>query len=155
MRYYIRLFLLALLSCAFSFCSSFKNGQASIKQGVVGKVVWVEGNLMPSPDRPKQQKKIPTVRTVYIYKLTKFSNTEGELPLFSNIKSDLVAKVKTNKQGFFQRRLAPGKYSIFTQEEDGKFFANLSNGDGYIAPFEVKASGVTQYDIMINYKAAY
>jgi hypothetical protein len=152
---YTRLFLVVVLCCSFSFCSGVKDGQASIKQGVFGRVLWQQGNFMPSPDRPKQKNGIPAVRTLYIYQLTKFNETEGELPLFSKINTHFIAKIKTNKDGYFQCKLKPGKYSIFTLEEGGKFFASLSDGEGNIAPVEVKAGEITKYDINVNYKAAF
>ena len=110
---------------------------------------------MPSPDRPKQGSGVPAVRSVYVYQLTKFSQTIGESPLFSKINTKLVAKVKTNKEGYFQCKLTPGKYSIFTLEEDGKFFANLFDGEGNVAPFEVIEGKLTTYTINVNYKAAF
>ena len=113
---YTRIFLLAIFSCSLSFCSSIKDGKSSIKQGVFGRVLWMQGNFMPSPDRPQRKESTPALRTVYIYKLTKLSQTEGESPLFSKISTVLVAKVKTNIEGYFQCKLAPGKYSIFTLE---------------------------------------
>ncbi len=152
---YTRIFLFAILCCSLSFCSSIKDGKSSIKQGVFGKVTWMQGNFMPSPDRQPAKESTPALRTVYIYKLTKLSATEGDSPLFTKINGALVAKVKTNKDGYFQCKLAPGKYSIFTLEEDGKFFANLFDGEGNITPFEVKVGEVTRYDISVNYKAAF
>ena len=152
---YTRLFLFTMLCCSLSFCASVKDGQASIKQGIFGRVLWQQGNFMPSPDRPQQKGSVPAVRIVYIYKLTKLSETVGESPLFSKINTQLVAKVNTNKEGYFQCKLTPGKYSIFTLEEDGKFFANLFDGDGNVAPVEVKVGEITKYDINVNYKAAF
>lgn len=152
---YTRLFLFAMLCCSFSFCASVKDGQSTIKQGVFGRVVWQEGNLMPSPDRPKQKGGTPAMRTIYIYQRTKLSDAEGESPLFSKISTRLMAKVKSNKDGYYQCKLAPGRYSIFTLEEDGKFFANLFDGDGSITPFEVKENERTTVNININYKAVY
>ena len=146
---------LVLICFSFSFCSSVKDGKPSIKQGVFGRVLWLQGNFMPSPDRPQQNGGKATLRTVYIYQLTKFSETIGESPLFSKINTHLVAKVSTNKEGYFQCKLAPGMYSIFTLEEDGKFFASLSDGDGNVAPLEIKVGEITKYDINVNYKAAF
>lgn len=152
---YTRIFLFTLLSLSLGFCTTIKDGKSTIKQGVFGRVLWLQGNLMPSPDRPPAKNETPAVRTVYIHELTKLSDAEGEAPLFSKINSSLVAKVKTNQDGYFQCKLKPGKYSIFTQEEDGKFFASLFEGDGSIASFEVKEGEVTTYHISVNYKAAY
>ncbi|MEJ5993333.1 hypothetical protein WG904_02795 [Pedobacter sp. Du54] len=155
MEKYTRLFLFAMLSCSFSFCSSVKDREASIKQGIFGRVLWLQGNFMPSPDRSQQKGGTPAVRTLYIYQLTKFSETTGESPLFSKVNTSLVARVKTNNDGYFQCKLLPGKYSIFTLEEGGKFFASLSDGAGNVAPFEVNIGEVTRYDIRVNYKAAF
>ena len=152
---YTRIFLLAIFSCSLSFCSSIKDGKSSIKQGVFGRVLWMQGNFMPSPDRPQHNGGKPALRTIYIYPHAKVSETDGESPLFSKINKALVAQLKTNKEGYFQCNLPPGKYSIFTLEEHGKFFANLFDGEGNITPFEVKEGEVTRYDISINYKAAF
>ena len=152
---YTRIFLFTMFSCSLSFCSSVKDGKSSIKQGVFGRVLWMQGNFMPSPDRPQRNGGTPALRTIYIYSYTKLSQAEGESPLFSKINNDLVAQLKTNKEGYFQCKLPSGKFSIFTLEEDGKFFANLFDGEGNITPFEVKKGEVTRYDISINYKAAF
>jgi hypothetical protein len=152
---YTRIFLFAMFCCSLSFCASIQDGQPSIKQGVFGRVLWQQGNFMPSPDRPQQKESIPTMRIVYIYKLTKISEAEGEAPLFSKINTNLVAKVKTNKEGYFQCKLTAGKYSIFTLEEGGKLFGNLFDGNGSITPFEVKKGELTTLNININYKAFY
>lgn len=152
---YTRLFLFAMLCFLLSYCSSIKDGKSTIKQGVFGKVTWMQGNFMPSPERSQAKESTPALRTIYIYSLTKLSKIEGEAPLFSKVKTRLIAKVKTNKDGYFQCKLAPGKYSVFTLEEEGKFFANLFDGEGNITPFEIKEEQVTRYDIHVNYKAAF
>ena len=152
---YTTIFLFTMFSCLLSFCSSIKDGKTTIKQGVFGKVLWTQGNHMPSPDKPAPKNGIPAIRTIYIYSLTKLSQTEGQAPLFSKINTTLAAKVKTDKNGFYQCKLKPGSYSVFTLEDDGHYFANLFDGNGNIASFEVMANKVTTYDIRINYKAAY
>jgi hypothetical protein len=152
---YTRIFLFTMCCFLLSFCTTLKDGKSTIKQGVFGRVLWVEGNMMPSPDRPQAKEGTPVVRTVYIYELTKLGDTEGEAPLFSGVKSKLIAKVATNKAGYYQCELAPGRYSIFTGEEGGQFFASLFEGDGAIASFEVKQGEVLTYPIQVNYKAAY
>ncbi len=152
---YTRLFLFALLSILLSFCTTVRGGKSTIKQGVFGRVLWLEGNFMPSPDKPQSKGGVPVLRSIYIYEITKLSDVTGEAPLFSKINTALVAKVKSNNDGYFQCKLKLGRYSIFTLEEDGKFFANLFEGDGAIASFEVKEGEVVTYDIRINHKAAY
>lgn len=151
----MKLFLFAILTFGVISCASIKDGKPSIKQGVFGKVTWSQGNFMPSPDAPKANDSKAVVREIHIYKITNLSEAEGVSPLFTKLKTQLIAKVKTDTSGYFQCKLKPGKYSIFTAEEDGKLFANLFEGDGSIMPFEVKTNEVTTVNININYKAFY
>ena len=146
---------LFLLSTIFGSCSMKKNAAPTIQQGVSGRVLWLEGNQMPSIGTATKTGPAPVSRTVHIYQLTNNTQIEGQMPLFDAVKTKLVAKVKTDKDGYFQCPLLPGRYSIFTVEEGGKLFASLGDGDGNITPFEVKANEVTKFDININYKAAY
>ena len=79
---YTRIFLFAILCFSLSFCTTIKDGKATVKQGVFGKVLWLEGNLMPSPYRPPAKGGAPALRTIYIYELTKINDVEGEAPLY-------------------------------------------------------------------------
>lgn len=151
----MRLFLFAMLSFVLISCAVISDGKPSIKQGVFGQVVWLQGNLMPSPNVPNLNSNKTVVRDVYIYELTNLKQTEGETPLFTKVNTHLIAKAKTDTNGYFQCKLKPGKYSIFTVEEEGRLFANLFEGDGSIMPFEVKANEVITVNIRINYKAFY
>ena len=94
-------------------------------------------------------------RTVYIYAVTTGAQAEGEGPLYKAIHQPLIAKVKTDAKGFFQCKLPPGTYSVFTGEENGQFFASLSNGKGELNPVEVVAGKVTVCDIVVNHKAVF
>ena len=111
---------------------------------------------MPGPDqKPVDKTGKVTRRTVYIYAVTTAAQAEGEGPLYKAIHQPLVAKVKTDEKGFFQCKLAPGVYSVFTGEDGGMFFASLSNGKGELNPVEVLAKQVTVCDIIVNHKAVY
>ena len=132
-----------------------KNNQYSIKQGVYGNVVWMQGNMMPSPDFPNRGKGKPIYRIINIYEQTNLSQVKGNGPLFMSIDSKLIKTVRSNQSGFYEVKLLPGKYSIFTVEEDGKLFANSFDGEGFINVFEIKANEVVNLDIAINYKAFY
>lgn len=146
---------LLLLLAVFGACSVARNNQAAVQQGVSGQVVWTEGNQMPSIGTTRTSGSKPVVRSVRIYELTNNSQVKGAAPLFDSVNSKLVSTVKTDRAGHFQCQLPAGRYSIFTVEEGDKLFASLGDGDGHIAPFEVKANEVTKYDININYRAAY
>jgi hypothetical protein len=154
MKYTI-IFLFALSSLSLASCLIIKDGKPTIKQGVFGRVLWLQGNVMPSPDAPNRGTGKPAERSLQIYEITKLDQVEGQAPLFTKVKTKLVATTKTDKEGYFQCRLKPGKYSIFTVEEEGKLFANLFEGNGEITPFEVKANEVVTYHITINHKAFY
>jgi hypothetical protein len=158
MKYTI-LFLFAITTFFLSSCSVIKDGKPTISQGVFGRVLFLQGNQMPSPDKKNTGGK-PAMRKILIYELTKLNETEGQSPLFKEIKSRLVATVTSNTEGYFQCKLPIGKYSIFTEEKEADanvklFFANLFEGNGEITPFEVIANKISRYDIKINYKAYY
>ena len=104
---------------------------------------------------PNSKKDDSKQRTVYIYAVTTSAQAEGEGPLYKAIHQPLIAKVKTDAKGLFQCKLPPGTYSVFTGEENGQFFASLSNGKGELNPVVVVAGKVTVCDIVVNHKAVY
>ncbi|HAH36991.1 MAG TPA: hypothetical protein DCL81_10860 [Algoriphagus sp.] len=74
--------------------------------------------------------------------------------LFQSISGEPITMVTTDEEGRYLLELAPGRYSIFTREEDG-LFANIFDGDGNIQPVTVKKGEWTLLDIVINYKAVF
>jgi hypothetical protein len=127
----------------------------TIDQGIAGKVVWQAGNQMPSPDVPVNSGKSGIKRTVYIYELTKNSQTTTTEGVFhSNIQTKLVTQVVTDANGNFQVRLEPGTYTIFTKEDQG-LYANLFDGENNIFPVEVLKGKVANVEFLVNYAATY
>lgn len=136
---------------------SAQNSQDEIKQGIKGKVVWLEGNQMPritDEYETPRQKGEPVQREVYIYELTNTSQVKMEETFYTKITTPLVKKVQTDKNGNFKAALEEGKYSVFVMEEQG-LWANIYDGEGNIMPVEVNTGKVTSLKIEINYKAAY
>ncbi|MDX5422322.1 MAG: carboxypeptidase-like regulatory domain-containing protein [Hymenobacteraceae bacterium] len=128
--------------------------QAPIEQGIVGKVLWEEGNRMPSPDLPPGRPK-GVQRTVFIYELTNGAQAKTIDGVFhTNIQTNLVTQVVTDANGNFAVSLKPGRYSLFTKEEKG-LYANLFDGEHNIFPVEVQQGQVTEVEFLINYKASY
>ncbi len=129
--------------------------QATIKQGIAGRVVWEAGNQMPSPDVPRSSGRKGVQRQVFVYELTSGTQATTTDGVFhTNIQTNLVTQVVTDANGYFAVSLEPGRYSVFTREEQG-LYANLFDGQNNIYPVEVKQGEVTQVEFLINYNATY
>lgn len=129
--------------------------QPSIEQGINGRVLLKSGNQMPSPDAPPTENKRGVERIVYIYELTNVNQVATKDGVFhTNIQTNLVSQVVTDANGFFSVSLKPGKYSLFTKEEQ-ELYANLFDGEMNIFPVEVKKGQVTTIEFLINYQASY
>jgi len=97
----------------------------------------------------------PVKRMVYVYELTNRKYASSERGIFySELKTRLIKKTRSNSSGRFSTVLPVGKYSILVME-DGRLFSNILDGDGNINPVEVKEGMVSEIQININYKAAY
>lgn len=132
-----------------------------LTQGISGKVLWIEGNHMPTiideknpnnTPQPPQPKGVQ--REVHVYERASMNQAAANGVFFSNIQTKLVEKVQTDEEGNFAIALPPGSYSLFVQEEEG-LFANQMDGQGHINPVEVAKDSVSQITIEVNYKAAY
>ncbi|WP_375583770.1 hypothetical protein [Cyclobacterium xiamenense] len=66
----------------------------------------------------------------------------------------MVAEIQTDESGFFEVRLPPGSYSLFTVEEKG-YFANVFDLDSYVHPVTVKRNAWKTTQITIDYMASY
>ncbi len=123
------------------------------RQGIIGKVEWLEGNQMPGPDRkPAPSRGIQ--REVWIYQAVTIQQAKSEGVFFSDIASPLIKKIKTNRKGCFKLKLPPGDYSIFILEKKG-LFANRFDGQGRINSVTVKPGEFTEISILVDYEAAY
>lgn len=135
--------------------------QENVTQGVAGRVLWIEGNQMPTivdEDNPAQTRQRPeptgVEREVHFYELTPMDQAKGNGVFFSDVQTKLVEKVKTDKEGNFAVSLPVGRYSVFVKEEQG-LFANSMDGQGNINPVEVSKDEITPIKLEVNYKAAY
>ena len=108
---------------------------------------------MPSPGRvplPGQ----PVIREIAIYQLTNFSEVKSSGTIFTDIKTALVAKTRSNAKGYFELALPVGQYSVFVVEKEG-LYANYFNGKGSINPIDVLKDSLVNRDIYISNKAAF
>jgi hypothetical protein len=138
-------FLACLIGC--------RTGQ-TISQGISGKVLWFEGDLMPGIDKEPVEG-VPVEREIYIYRPTRTDQAELQDHVFySEIRTELVKKINTGPEGKFTAKLEPGLYSLFVKEPRG-LFANRFSEEGYINPVRVIKGEVTPLTIRIDYRAAY
>ncbi|MBX2843555.1 MAG: carboxypeptidase regulatory-like domain-containing protein [Flammeovirgaceae bacterium] len=155
-----KVIIIALLLFCFSGCkkSRLKSGSDSQVateqgQGISGKVLWFEGNLMPGPDKKIPGGK-PIEKEILIYELTNRNQTDFDGQFFSNIKTQLISQIKSDEKGQFKISLPIGNFSLFVKEKEG-LFANSFDGNGNINPIGVKEGEFTLLTIKIDYKAAY
>ena len=128
------------------------------KQGILGEIRWIEGNVMPTAEDTSYINKTegePVKRVIYIYKAIKRDEAKPYDGVFyTDIKTELIRKIKSNTQGKFQVSLPPGKYSLFVKEKGG-LFANTFDGENYINPVTVQPEKFTEIQILVNYRAFY
>lgn len=155
MNQFLNILTFSLVVLLFSHCKTMKNSE----QGIKGQVTWVEGNQMPMISEEGQsttERKTgrPIQRTIVIYPLTKISDAKMENSLFTAVNGKPVTEVESDEEGNFEVALAPGQYSVFTQEDSG-LFANSFDLNGNIQPIQVEKGTWSKLNILINYKAAY
>lgn len=109
---------------------------------------------MPGPDRPTSKAQ-GIKREILIYQPVAMSDVDAsDGVFFSNVKTALVKKAKSNCKGRFRVKLPPGEYSLFTKEKKG-LFANQFDGQGRIQCIVVKPGEFTEVTIRVNYEASY
>ena len=119
-----------------------------------GEVRWVTGNQMPGPNRATTEG-APVVREIFIYKpLLQKELPMGSTGLFVNLPGDPVKVVQSNQEGKFMVTLPPGKYSVFTKEDDG-YFGGTFDMNGVVSPVVLNSGDNPPYKIIVNYSAAY
>lgn len=127
----------------------------TLRQGIAGKVLWVEGNMMPTfgQDSADRQEK-PISREIYIYALTGEEQAQMRNGFYIDIETPLIEKTHSDEGGNFSVSLPPGQYSILTKEPEG-LYANTYDGAGNIQPVTVIKDSVSHITLIIDYKAVY
>jgi hypothetical protein len=124
----------------------------SQKQGICGKVLWVEGNQMPGTSKRTPPQGV--IREIYVHQVTTLKQTSRADGFFVNISTPLIGKTTSRADGSYEINLPPGKYSVFIKEQHG-FFANIFDQDVAINPVTVEVNEMISLTISINYKAAF
>lgn len=126
-----------------------------IRQGLSGQITEITGNRMPMKDATPAPPK-GLVTTVFIYEPTDLSQVSrsGTEPIYTAIRTKLVASVKTDSLGNYSVALDPGNYSVFVKLGD-RFYANLFDTNNRIALFSVEAGKVTKANLSVSNKASF
>ena len=123
------------------------------KEGIQGQVFWLSGNQMPGPGKAISPQ-YGVTREIIVYKAASLKDAEQSGPFFNNIKTELITKAMSKQDGSFKIKLPPGKYSVFTQEQNG-LFANIIDNDGCVSCVEVRPKKYSWMTITVDYEAAY
>lgn len=141
---------LALVSCAMQKSKS----AGFVNEGIEGYVYKTSGNQMPMKGKPVQHTGKGIACEVLIYEATTMQQVQGNIPLFTEIKTRLVKKVASDSSGHYQVALPVGSYSVFVKDRD-LFFAAETNGQGVLNPVDVTDGKVTRRNITVNTGAVY
>jgi hypothetical protein len=146
----IKKHLFTLLALALT-CLNLRPGKV-YGQELSGYVYMVQGNQMPSPGRHQSTGR-GVARAIFIYAPTTFGQATGTGPLFSAIKTTLVARTVSDSTGHYAIKLPTGKYSVFIAEGTG-YFAGENDGDGVLNPVTITNEGLKK-NFVVNIKSSY
>lgn len=128
--------------------------QPTITQGVWGHVYFWKGDFMPGP-YPPGGSITPVSREIVVHEATGFDQVVSVGNAFyQRINTRFIVKSKSNRAGFYQIPLPPGKYSLFVRE-GSMYYANSFDGSGHILPATVQADSLTNVRIDITYEATF
>jgi len=131
--------------------------KVTIPAGVWGTVASMEGNCMPIIDPSLSScKTCPVKRTVKIFEYTLAANATPAVNspvFFESFSTRLITSVETDDNGFFQINIPNGHYTIAIVE-NGKLYANGTDGQGGLSPFQV-LNGTEKVNVTMTYKATF
>ncbi|TPE42629.1 hypothetical protein [Pontibacter mangrovi] len=122
----------------------------TITQGITGTLTLKEGNCMPIIGPNSTCKEYPVKRTVVVYPYTTLQEAEQTEHVYYKIDALPVLTVESDAEGFYQAKLSPGTYSVFILN-DGKLFANSTDGQGGINPVRVDEDVVTTFNPRLDF----
>lgn len=131
----------------------------TISQGVWGVVKYWEGDHMPRVAGASNSSGsiTPVTRTIRIYKSTTLQENEptnASDVFYEIINSELIAIVYSDQRGFYEAELPIGKYSVFTEEDEG-LYANGTDSEFVINPVTIETDTVSRLNINITYSATF
>jgi hypothetical protein len=138
--------ILALLFLAATAAYADPGPQPKITRGVWGQVTLIKGDCMPTSDTPSKCQRVFVPRTVYVLEPVKGPQMEG-----TRLKGEgnIVQQAVSNPDGFYEIELPDGTYSIFAEDDDGKY-CNAFGGQAEACQVTVK-NAPERFDINIDH----
>ncbi len=125
-----------------------------LTEGIKGSVIFKEGIFKDNGELGEEGKLIGVSRKILVYKETNMRAVDiAEEDFLINIYSERVDSLESNEDGYFEKRLKPGKYSLFILENN-RLYSKL-NDEGYYFPVQVSIDSVSTVTLEIDYKATY
>lgn len=125
----------------------------TIAEGLWGDVWFWDGDFMPVCPTGSVT---AAIRDIRIYERTAPDETTpaDRSGFYTEVRTPLVVTVRSDRLGFFQAALPPGRYSVFAVE-DTLLYSNGFDGEGAICPVEVVPGQITAIRFDINYRASF
>jgi hypothetical protein len=125
-----------------------------LPQGIKGHVLLENNTAMPLKGSAKQ-KGSPIATMVYIYEAANANQLIGQEGNFAKgIEARLIKQVRSNNDGKFKLRLAPGKYTIVLGYQEGIYIPYFSGNTG-LAFIEVLKHQFQEIDLSIIASSIY
>lgn len=126
----------------------------TIDEGLWGDVWFWSGDFMPVCPSGTVR---PAVREVVVFEAAmddEVTAAAGAYGFYEEVRTPEVARMVSDRRGFFQIALPPGDYSIFVIEQ-ALYYANRGDGSAYVSRVTVSAGEVTPVPFNIDYLASW
>lgn len=126
----------------------------SPKQGIEGFLRELKGNQMGKQKTALNAGHV-LVSKIYIYKNLSNLDLEGlEGQWCKSVQQRPYKIIQTDNKGYYKIRLAPGKYFLLVQLEDG-FFVPYFDQRNQPASINISSGKFERFNILVNSKAIY
>ena len=128
--------------------------RVTISNGVWGQVWFWEGDFLPGLCATGSI--TPVERTVYFYQPAAASDlrlvTVDQNTFIAEVRTALVDSARSDVNGFFQKVLPPGKYSVVIREGT-LMYGSEYDSSGHLQALTVPVTGVVKRQLNILYEA--
>ena len=145
-------------------CSSSKKGgqgsrekliPISISEGIAGSIIFKQGEFDATDKLSSAEGVLYGVeRKIYIYSQTNIRAVDlAEGDFVNSIHEQLIDSMNSNPDGYFEKKIKPGNYSLFILENN-RLYSKVDEA-GYYFPVAVNKDSVSTVKLEIDYKAVY